>query len=32
MSDEQKGEYLLGYYETTDRKDWGEEDGKLATS
>ena len=32
MSDEQKAEYLLGYYETTDRKDWGEEDGKLATS
>ena len=32
MSDEQKAEYLLGYHETTDRKDWGEEDGKLATS
>ena len=26
MSDEQKAEYLLGYYETTDRKDFGETD------
>ena len=32
MSDEQKAEYLLGYHETTDRKDWGVEDGTLATS
>ena len=26
MSDEQKAEYFLGYYETTDRKDWGDTD------